>query len=139
LSSTIVVGYDASPGSRAALDRALELAAALGDRLIIGFGVSPPGSMGDEFRAHRDALRDRAEKLIAEALERAMGAGVDVETALVEDKASAALIKLADDNDARMIVVGSWEERPIKGAILGSTPNKLLYLAERPVLVVPAE
>jgi nucleotide-binding universal stress UspA family protein len=139
MSSTIVVGYDASPGSRAALDRALELAAALGDRVIIGFGVSPPGSMGDEFRAHRDALRERAEKLIAEALERAVGAGVDVETALVEDKASSALIKLADDNDARMIVVGSWEERPLKGAILGSTPNKLLYLAERPVLVVPAE
>jgi nucleotide-binding universal stress UspA family protein len=139
LSSSIVVGYDASPGSRAALDRALEIASAFGDRLIIGFGVSPPGSMGDEFRAHRDALRDQAEKLTAEALERAVGAGVDVETALVEDRASTALIKLADDNDARMIVVGSWEERPIKAAILGSTPNRLLYLAERPVLVVPAE
>jgi nucleotide-binding universal stress UspA family protein len=139
LSSTIVVGYDASPGSRAALDRALEIASAFGDRLIIGFGVSPPGNVGDEFRAHRDALRDQAEKLIAEALERAVGAGVDVETALVEDRASSALITLADENDARMIVVGSWEERPLKGAILGSTPNRLLYLAERPVLVVPAE
>jgi nucleotide-binding universal stress UspA family protein len=95
--------------------------------------------MGDEFRAHRQALRDQAEKLIAEALDRAVGAGVDVETALVEDRASSALIRLADENDARMIVVGSWEERPLKGAILGSTPNKLLYRAERPVLVVPAE
>ena len=140
MGSTIVVGYDASPGSRAALDRALEIAAAFGDRIIIGFGVTPPGSgVGDEFRAHRQALREKAEKLTAEALERAVGAGVDVETALVEDRASSALIKLADDNDARMIVVGSWEERPLKGAILGSTPNKLLYLAERPVLVVPAE
>ena len=139
MSGTIVVGYDASPGSRAALDRALEVASAFGDRLIIGFGVSPPGSMGDEFRAHRDALREQAEKLTAEALERAIGAGVDVETALVEDRPSLALIKLANDNDARMIVVGSWEERPLTGAILGSTPNRLLYLAERPVLVVPAE
>jgi nucleotide-binding universal stress UspA family protein len=139
LSGTIVVGYDASPGARAALDRALELAAALGDRVIIGFGVTPPGSVGDEFRAHRQALRDQAEKLCAQALDQAIGAGVDVETALVEDRPSTALIKLADDNDARMIVVGSWEERPIKGAILGSTPNQLLYRAERPVLVVPAE
>jgi nucleotide-binding universal stress UspA family protein len=139
LSSTIVVGYDASPGSRAALDRALEIAAAFGDRLIIGFGVTPPGTPTEESRAHRQALRDRAETLTAEALERAVGAGVDVETALVEEKASTALIGLADENDARMIVVGSWEERPLKGAILGSTPNKLLYLAERPVLVVPAE
>jgi nucleotide-binding universal stress UspA family protein len=38
-----------------------------------------------------------------------------------------------------MIVVGSYGERPLKGAILGSTPYKLLYLADRPVLVVPAE
>jgi nucleotide-binding universal stress UspA family protein len=68
-----------------------------------------------------------------------VGAGVDVETALVEDRPSAALVQLADDNDARMIVVGSWKERPLKGAILGSTPHRLLYLAERPVLVVPAE
>ena len=139
MSSTIVVGYDASPGSRAALDRALEIAAAFGDRLIIGFGVTPPGTPTEESRAHRQAIRDRAETLTAEALERAVGAGVDVETALVEEKASTALIGLADENDARMIVVGSWEERPLKGAILGSTPNKLLYLAERPVLVVPAD
>lgn len=137
---SIVVGYDASPGARAALDRALELAAALGDRLIIGFGVVPPAPVvGEEVRAHRQALRDHAEKMTAEALERAQGSGVDVEVALVEDRASSALVTLAAENDARMIVVGSYGERPLKGAILGSTPHKLLHLAERPVLVVPAE
>jgi nucleotide-binding universal stress UspA family protein len=136
---SIVVGYDASPGARAALDQALELAAAFGDRLIIGFGVAPPAPVGEEVRAHRQALRDHAEKMTAEALERAEGSGVDVEVALVEDRASSALVSLADDNEARMIVVGSYGERPLKGAILGSTPHKLLHLAERPVLVVPAE
>jgi nucleotide-binding universal stress UspA family protein len=138
LSATIVVGYDASPGARAALDRALELAAALGDRLIIGFGVAPPAPVGEEVRAHRQTLRDHAEKMTTEALERAQGSGVDVEVALVEERASSALVSLAADNDARMIVVGSYGERPLKGAILGSTPHKLLHLAERPVLVVPA-
>ena len=137
--ATIVLGYDASPGAQAALDRALELASAFGDRLIIGFGVSPPDSLGDEFRAQRDALRDHAERLTADALERSQGADVDVEVALVEERPSTALVSLADDNDARMIVVGSYGERPLKGAILGSTPHKLLHLAERPVLVVPAE
>lgn len=137
--SSIVVGYDASPGAQAALDHALELATAFGDRLIIGFGVTPPGSLGDEFRAHRQALRERAEELTAKALERVLGAGVEVVTALVEDRPSSALVSLADENDARMIVVGSYGERPLKGAILGSTPYKLLYMADRPVLVVPAE
>ena len=36
-----------------------------------------------------------------------------------------------------MIVVGSYGEPPLKGMILGSTPNKLLHISERPVLVVP--
>ncbi|HEY6671548.1 MAG TPA: universal stress protein [Solirubrobacterales bacterium] len=138
MAGSIVVGYDASPGARAALDQALELAAAFGDRLIIGFGVAPPAPVGEEVRAHRQALRDHAEKMTAEALERAQGSGVDVEVALVEDRASSALVSLAAENDARMIVVGSYGERPLKGAILGSTPHKLLHLAERPVLVVPA-
>ncbi|HVD59158.1 MAG TPA: universal stress protein [Thermoleophilaceae bacterium] len=138
MAGSIVVGYDASPGARAALDQALELAAAFGDRLIIGFGVAPPAPVGEEVRAHRQALRDHAEKMTAEALERAQGSGVDVEVALVEDRASSALVSLAAENDARMIVVGSYGERPVKGAILGSTPHKLLHLAERPVLVVPA-
>jgi nucleotide-binding universal stress UspA family protein len=48
-------------------------------------------------------------------------------------------VDLAERHDARMIVVGSYGERPIRGAILGSTPDKLLHLAGRPVLAVPAE
>ncbi|MGH2974785.1 MAG: universal stress protein [Solirubrobacterales bacterium] len=37
-----------------------------------------------------------------------------------------------------MIVVGSYGEAPLKGAIIGSTPCKLLHLSLCPVLVVPA-
>jgi nucleotide-binding universal stress UspA family protein len=36
-----------------------------------------------------------------------------------------------------MIVVGSYGEAPPKGAIIGSTPYKLVHLSQRPVLVVP--
>lgn len=63
--------------------------------------------------------------------------GVEAEVALVPERPSQALVRLADETDARFIVVGSYGESPIKGAILGSTPHKLLHLAERPVVVVP--
>ena len=36
-----------------------------------------------------------------------------------------------------MIVVGTTGESPLKGAVLGSTPHRLLHLSERPVLCVP--
>jgi nucleotide-binding universal stress UspA family protein len=37
-----------------------------------------------------------------------------------------------------MIIVGSYGEPPLKGALIGSTAHKLLHLSERPVLVVRA-
>ena len=50
---------------------------------------------------------------------------------------SDALIALAEEHDARAIVVGTHSESPLRGAILGSTPHKLLHLSRRPVVVVP--
>ena len=38
----------------------------------------------------------------------------------------------------RFIVVGSYGESPIKGAIVGSVPHKLLQISETPVVVVRA-
>jgi nucleotide-binding universal stress UspA family protein len=69
---------------------------------------------------------------------RVADAGVEVELALVDARPVEALLALADERDARMIVTGTYGESPIKGAILGSTPHKLLHLADCPVLAVPA-
>jgi len=57
---------------------------------------------------------------------------------VVEQAPAQALVALADERDARVIVVGTRGERPLQGALLGSTPHKLLHLSDRPVLVVPA-
>jgi nucleotide-binding universal stress UspA family protein len=47
-----------------------------------------------------------------------------------------ALNDLANQRDARMIVVGTHGESPLRRAILGSTAHELIQIAERPVLVV---
>ena len=57
---------------------------------------------------------------------------------LVNDRPSTGLVAVADDVGAQMIVVGSYGEKPLKGALVGSTAHKLLHLSERPVLVVRA-
>ncbi len=134
----LIVGYDDSTGSRAALAEAIDLARALGDRVVIAFGYEPPGGMGEEAKAARAAVRELGEQFTARALARAAEAGVDAELALVDARPVDALLELASERDARMIVVGSYGESPIKGAILGSTPHRLLHLADRPVLAVPA-
>ena len=57
---------------------------------------------------------------------------------LADREGSDALIAVAKDRDARMIVVGSHGEGPIRGAILGATAYRLVHTSETPVLVVRA-
>lgn len=135
---TIVLGYDASPGAERALEIAIDLAIQFGDRLVIGFGAAPPGPPTEEASEHRRVLEELGGRATGSALSRAREAGLEAEVALVPKRPHVALTDLADREGARMIVVGSYGESPIKGAILGSTPHKLLHWAERPVLVVPA-
>ena len=75
--------------------------------------------------------------MTAEPLARAAELGIEAELALVPKRPSEALEALGEEHDARAIVVGSYGESPLRSAILGSTPHKLLHEARRPVLVVP--
>jgi nucleotide-binding universal stress UspA family protein len=134
----IVVGYDGSDCSRAALDEGLRTAEALGDQVVVVFGFSPPGLWGGEIVEHKGAIEERGAKVLEEAKHQAEAAGAEIELELVAKRGSEALLEAADKCDARMIVVGSYGDPPLKGMILGSTPNKLLHIADRPVLVVPA-
>ncbi len=134
----IVVGYDGSACGDAALDKALEVAGELGDGVTVVFGYAPPGLWGGEIAEHEEAIEELGEKVTDGARRRAAERGAEIEVELVPKRAAEALIGVAERRDARMIVVGSFGDPPLKGMILGSTPNKLLHLAERPVLVVPA-
>lgn len=137
MAGVIVLGYDDSPGARAALDQAIVLARQFGDRLVIGFGAEPPGSMGEEYKEHRRALEEMGQRATDQALDRARSEGVEAEVALVPKRPSAALVALASEHRARFIVVGTYGESPLRGAILGSTPHKLLHVSDTPVVVVP--
>jgi nucleotide-binding universal stress UspA family protein len=135
----IVLGYDSSECSHAALAVALELARALGDRLVIAYAYAPPDSLrGEEYAEHRRALREIGEQVVADALERARDAEVEAEVALVPKKPADALVVLAEERSARLIVVGTHGEGPVAGALLGSVPHKLLHRSRVPVVVVPA-
>src|SRR5262245_66364683 len=136
--SEIVVGYDGSDGAKAALDKAVEFAKTLGDKVVIVFGYAPGGYGGGEVPTHREAVKELGEKLTKEANEVVSAAGVDHEVELINERGAEALSDVASNRDARMIVVGSYGESPLAGAVLGRTAYKLVHVAERPVLVVRA-
>jgi nucleotide-binding universal stress UspA family protein len=134
----IVLGFDGSDGSRAALSVAIELAGRLGEPLHAAYAAAPPTHVGEEAPEHRRALEGIGKGLLGEALAAAAAAGVHAESHLEAERPVDLLTRLAESVDARLIVVGSYGESPLRGAILGSTPHKLLHLSERPVLAVPA-
>ena len=121
VAGTILLGFDDSPGSRRALEVALELAGGLGDTLLIAFGAEEAGREATE-----------------QALARAAEAGVPAEAEVAPEPAADLLLRLAEERGARLIVVGSYGESPLRGAALGSVPDRLLQLSPVPVLAVPA-
>jgi nucleotide-binding universal stress UspA family protein len=135
---SVVLGYDESPGARRALDLAIDVARQYDEPLVLVFGVAPPSALGEEFAATVAALTEMGRASLQQAVDAAAAAGVRTEVRLVQDKPAPALLTVADEVDARLIVVGTWGESPLRGAILGSTPHKLLQLSDRPVLCVPA-
>lgn len=136
---SVVLGYDESPGAERALRVALEVATAFGEPLVLVYGAAAPGPTGEEYRAHREALRQTGRSALAHAVEAADEAGVPSTVEVVDDKPAQALLDAARRHDARVIIVGTWGDSPIRGALLGSTPHKLLHLSPIPVLCVPTE
>jgi nucleotide-binding universal stress UspA family protein len=134
---SIVLGYDESPGSRKALAMAVGLAARLEELLVLVYGAEPPGGPGEEFRAHQQALAEIGRTAVGHAVAEADSAGVRTIVEVLDEKPAQALVDAADRHDARFIVVGTCGESPLRGALLGSVPHKLLQISDRPVLCVP--
>ena len=134
----VVLGYDESPGADAALATAVSVARRFGEELVLVYGAAPPGGPGEEMAAHRAALVEIGRSATAHAIETAAADGVPARAVLVDAKPADALVRVAADVDATVIVVGTNGESPFRGALLGSVPHRLLHIADRPVLCVPA-
>ncbi|MFG2194241.1 universal stress protein [Streptomyces sp. NPDC048639] len=136
---SVVLGYDESPGSARALRVAIDVAAAFGEPLVLVFGAAAPGGTGEEYRTHLEAIRQAGRIGLDHAVMSADAAGVSTTVEVIDQKPAQALMDAAVHHSARVIVVGTWGESPIRGALLGSTPHKLLHLSRVPVLCVPGD
>jgi nucleotide-binding universal stress UspA family protein len=133
--SALVVGYDGTDGARAAVREAARLAPLLHAPVVLAFafGTSPVGSEVADLSA---TLRERGESVLEEGMQAVRAAGAEARAELMDTKPAEGLVAVADREDAQMIIVGSYGERPLRGVLLGSTPHRLVHLSERPVLVV---
>ncbi len=139
MAGDVILGYDGSEGSQAALRVAVSVAKAFDAPLTVVFGYEP-NPMGGETADYKNQLEkigsDHLERAVAEA--KAIDPTVRVEPIVAALRPVESLLEASLEREARVIVVGGNGERPIMGAILGSVPHKLLHRSTVPVLVVPA-
>ena len=137
MSRPIVLGYDESESANAALAHTIDLAPRLQSSVVVVFGyyVTPLGGQGG------DDLRQELERVGNHALARAeadlSAAGIECETKLVAHKPADAILQVAAEVGAGLLVVGTVGEHPITGALLGSVVLRLVQRSPLPLLVVP--
>jgi nucleotide-binding universal stress UspA family protein len=144
----IVLGYDGSACSAAALEAAIELVRdGNGTAVILVYCHEPPPGLScpldpgcaaaKELRDYERRVEAEVQPMLHEAAERVRAAGVEPQIVLVWDDPARALEAVAHERGAHVIVVGSHCEGPIAGALGRHTPFELLRHSDVPVLVVP--
>jgi nucleotide-binding universal stress UspA family protein len=139
----ILIATDFSPHSAAAIRTASELSGRLGVPLIIyntiqiptyplpeGVVMRSPEVMSELLTRAQQALDDQRHAAVM------LGAHA-VETQWSEGAPAIEIVKVAREQGADLIVVGSHGRGVIARAILGSTADKGIRSAHGPVLVVP--
>jgi nucleotide-binding universal stress UspA family protein len=139
---TVVVGTDGSDSSLRAVDRAATIAAQSGAKMFIATAYFP---QHDDSRA-ADVLKNEGYKttgaapiyaILKEAHERANAAGAnDVEERSIVGAPVDALVELAEEVDADLLVVGNVGLSTITGRLLGSVPANVSRKAKTDVLIV---
>jgi nucleotide-binding universal stress UspA family protein len=141
MSGAIVVGTDGSDTARRAVDEAARLARALDSELHVVTaykalrGTKIVGAPEGAVKVWDPKPDDLARSINEDAGARARATGVAVTTHLLEREPADALLQIADELDADMIVVGSQGMAGAK-RLLGSVPNKVSHHARRNVLIV---
>ena len=134
---TIVLGYDGSQSAKRALERAAQLSKAFSTRVIVtsvapilvgmghGIGGVDPVDPPEE---HRAQLAE-AKKLLAEA-------GVEADVRLAVGVPPEAIVHVADEAGADMIVVGTRELGFFERILHGSVSDGVEHRAHCDVLIV---
>jgi nucleotide-binding universal stress UspA family protein len=150
MAGLVVIGYDGSADARRAVDVAagvLDADAALVINVWQGSLASPMATVPhgapvaptpeDDQRVER-AAREIAEEGAQRARVAGLAAEADVRQGAAAGEIAAALLDVAEQRDADLVVVGRRGMSRIAAVVLGSVSDAAVRDGRRPVLVVPA-
>ena len=142
MDDAIVVGTDGSETARQAVAEAVRLAKALGAQVHVVSAFEPlrgakisgaPEGAAKVWHPHPD---DAVEGILSEATAGVRLAGIEVTPHAIQRDPADALLQVADEVGASMIVVGSKGMHGARRLALGNVPNKVSHHAHCNVLIV---
>ncbi|MEA2252851.1 MAG: hypothetical protein QOI62_2431 [Solirubrobacteraceae bacterium] len=141
---SIVVGTDGSPTAGEAVRQAISLARQLGSRVevVSAYEPVPVGRLREEAQQVPPDLqwmvnpREDVDATLQAAAEEAREAGVEVETYARQGDPADAILDVAEERGADLIVVGNKGMTGAKRFLLGSVPNKISHHAPCSVLII---
>lgn len=134
----ILVPTDGSEGSMVAVDQAIELAltndATLHTIYVIQANLGPDAGLAGAYQAFEEA----GEAAIDAVIERAEAAGIgSVQGSIAHGTPHREIIDYVGDRDIDIVVMGTHGRTGLDRYLLGSVTEKVVRLAEVPVLTVP--
>ena len=141
---SIVVGTDGSDTAREAVRQSVELAARLGARLRIVSAYEPvPGArLREEAEQVPPDLqwlvnpREDVDATLREAAEAARSGGVEAVTYARQGDPADAILDVAEEQGADLIVVGNKGMTGARRFLLGSVPNRVSHHAPCSLLII---
>jgi nucleotide-binding universal stress UspA family protein len=142
--SAIVVGTDGSETAREAVRQAIDLANQLGARvdIVSAYEPVPRGRLREEAQQVPADLewminpREDVDATLREAAALADEAGVHSEIYARQGDPADAILDVAEERGADLIVVGNKGMTGAKRFLLGSVPNKISHHAPCSVLII---
>jgi nucleotide-binding universal stress UspA family protein len=128
---TVLVGYVPNAFGEAALTAGVEEARRRGERLLV-VNMSRDDVLVDARRAGQDEL-DRVGRDLAE-----LGASFEVRQIEEGNDPAEAILLLASEETASVVVIGLRHRSPVGKLLLGSVAQRILLDAPCPVLAVKA-
>jgi nucleotide-binding universal stress UspA family protein len=132
----IVLATDGSKHSSLATEKAISFAQSYGGELRVVSVADVPSEFYAEAPQAVDDLVKKAKGYVAGVKKQAEAAGVSAETFVGESEAFEAITRLAKEQKADMIVIGSHGRTGLRRLLMGSVAEKVIGHAPCPVLVV---
>jgi nucleotide-binding universal stress UspA family protein len=135
----ILLAVDGSEHAQRAAQAAADLARVAGSkeiRIVVAFDPVP-SYLGEPGLSHAMSSRTNEAREILEKTRKHIGdVGVAVKDEVLEGPVAEAILNVASTHKSDLIVMGSRGLGRLQGALLGSNSQKVVSLADCPVLIV---